>query len=281
VKATHRVLSLADGADHHSLTNGPRVSISDARNRGPAGQSRRPPKIAMLLAQQIVGEITDRNLEPGAPLLSEKEMLDQYGVARGTLREALRFLEMQGVLAIKTGPGGGPVVSPISSRPLASLIALLLQLNRTPFRDVLEARMVLEPALAAKAATRIDDASLEALHESIRHMREHIDDLSTFLDENDNFHGLVVRAAHSEVLALCVSSLSWITDGTPLGVDYSMEVREAVAKEHQRIYRALQARDAARAETAMASHLGDFAAYLEKRYPAILDVPLRWDHIQW
>ena len=71
----------------------------------------RPQKTAILLAQRIVGEITDQNLAPGTLLLPEREMLQRYGVARGTLREALRFLEIQGVLTIKPGPSGGPTVN--------------------------------------------------------------------------------------------------------------------------------------------------------------------------
>lgn len=249
--------------------------------RNGSGPSPRPQKIAMLIAQKIVGEITDGNLTPGTALLSEREMLDEYAVSRGTLREALRFLEMQGVLWIKTGPGGGPVVGEPSSRPLASLLALLLQLSHTPFRDVLEARRVLEPALAAKAAERIDDATLEELAESVRRMRGHVGDHAAFLAENDTFHRLVARGAHNELLALFVGSLSWITDASPLGVDYTREAQEAVIREHQRIIRALRTRDSERAQATMASHLSDFAAYLEKRYPEILDVPLRWDLVTW
>src|ERR1700761_327644 len=87
----------------------------------------RPQKTAILLAQRIVGEITDQNLAPGTLLLPEREMLQRYGVARGTLREALRFLEIQGVLTIKPGPSGGPTVNTPDPRSLASAIALLLQ----------------------------------------------------------------------------------------------------------------------------------------------------------
>ena len=112
----------------------------------------KPKKTAMLLAQRIVTEIVDRGLTPGTPLLAEKSMLDDYGVARGTLREALRFLEIQGVITIKTGPGGGPVVGEPGSRHLASIIAMMLQLESAPFRAVIEARTTLEPPMAAQAA---------------------------------------------------------------------------------------------------------------------------------
>src|ERR1700682_4416911 len=89
----------------------------------------RPQKTAILLAQRIVGEISDQGYGPGTLLLPEREMLQRYGVARGTLREALRFLEIQGVLTIRPGPAGGPTVNNVEPRSLASAIALLLQLS--------------------------------------------------------------------------------------------------------------------------------------------------------
>jgi GntR family transcriptional repressor for pyruvate dehydrogenase complex len=237
----------------------------------------RPQKTAMLLAQRIVGEITDRDLPAGTPLPPERDMLEAYGVARGTLREALRFLEIQGVITIKTGPGGGPIVAKPESRHLASVIAMRLQLTHTPFRAVLEAREVLEPAFARQAAERISDEEIAALHESVVRMREQIEDVDAFLSENETFHALVASAAGNEFFSLVIASLNWIVDATPLGVEYPRKQREAVAKEHVRIADAIAARDPDAAEAAMRAHIGDFAAYLKKKYPDVVDAALRWD----
>ena len=239
----------------------------------------RPRKTATLLAQRIVAEIADRNLPVGTPLPPERDMLEEYGIARGTLREALRFLEIQGVITMKTGPGGGPVVARPESRHLASTIAMMLQLTHTSFRSVIEARVVLEPALARRAAERITDESREALHDSLNQMREHIDDVDFFLAENERFHALVAEAAGNQVFALLITSLNWISDGTPLGVEYPLESREAVCKEHARIYQAISRSDPDRAAAAMAVHIGDFATYLERRFPQVVDAPLRWEHV--
>ena len=247
------------------------------RSRGRS--SLRPRKTATVLAQRIVGEISDRDLAPGTPLPPEREMLETYGVARGTLREALRFLEIQGVITIKTGPGGGPIVGRPGSRHFASTIAMTLQLTHTSFRSVLEARAVLEPALARRAAERISDADLERLHGSLVDMRERIEDVDFFLNENERFHEIVAEGAGNQVFALVITSLNWICDGTPLGVEYPLASREAVCKEHARIYRAISRRDPDRAAAAMAVHIGDFATYLERRYPRVVDAPLRWDQI--
>lgn len=246
-----------------------------ARGRG----TLRPRKTAALLAQRIVGEITDRGLEPGTPLPSEREMLEEYEVARGTLRESLRFLEMQGVLTIRTGPGGGPVVNRPGSRHLASTIAMMLQLEQVAFRSIVEARVVLEPELARRAATNVTDEQLAELKRSVVRMRDDLEDGDVFIEENDLFHGLIAEAAGNPVFSMVITSLTWICDGTPLGVEYSHAARVAVAKEHARIHRAIAARDPDRAAAAMAVHIGDFAAYLEAKYPRVLDATLRWDQV--
>lgn len=235
--------------------------------------------MAMLLAQRIVAEISDRRLTPGDPLPPEHEMLHEYGVARGTLREALRFLEIQGVITIKTGPRGGPIVSSPTSRHLASVFAMRLQLSHTSFRSVLEAREVIEPAMAAQAAERITASDLETLRESTERMAEHLDDVETFLAENERFHSLVARGAGNELFSLVIGSLNWICDATPLGVEYPRISREKVLQDHIEMYAAIAARDSALARERMARHISDFAGYLRRRYPKVVDTELRWDQV--
>ena len=68
-------------------------------------------RAAIRIARKLVSEIRRRRLRPGTKLDAEHRMIEDLGVARATVREALRFLELQGALRIKAGPGGGPVVS--------------------------------------------------------------------------------------------------------------------------------------------------------------------------
>ena len=249
------------------------------RTAHPRGNNHKPKKTAMLLAQRIVSEVADRKLPSGAPLLPEHEMLREYDVARGTLREALRFLEILGVITIKTGPGGGPVVAEPESRHLASIIAMMLELDGAPFRAVMEARVTLEPALARKAALRISEPELEHLGDSVRRMREQIDDPTFFLEENEVFHKIIARAAGNQVFSMFILSLNWIIDGSALGVEYPKDARGWVANAHSRIYQAIRSHDGDRAAAAMGVHLGDFAAYLERGYPHIVDAIVRWDQV--
>lgn len=241
--------------------------------------SNKPKKTAILVAQRIVDEIVDQDLQPGAPLLPERVMLPRYGVARGTLRESLRILETYGLITIKTGPGGGPVVADAGSRPLASVIALVLQMSRTSFRSIVDARLQLEPLIAKEAAERRTEEDLAALRDSIDEMRSELDDGGEFLESNHVFHSAVARAAKNPVLFNMVNSLNWIQDGTAVGIDYPAKTRNAILSAHRRIYLAIEAGDPEMAEAAMRIHIGEFADHAERHYAHVLEAPLRWDQV--
>lgn len=261
-----------------SMNSTPKASASLAANAG-VPLAARPRKTAELLAQRIVAEIIDSGAEPGTMLPPEKAMLVNYEVSRGTLREALRFLEMQGVLKIRTGPGGGPSIGQIDSRPLASNLALMLAMDRTPFRAILEVRQTLEPTLAAKSATQMDEAGLGELEESITALEREIKggDQQAVVYANRRFHDVIAIEAGNQVFARLVMALNWIIDGSPLGVHFpSNQIRGAV-KAHRSIYDAIASHDPDRAHSAMEAHLEEFTGFLETRYGDTLNRPLRWD----
>ena len=253
--------------------------VVDTHERLSNRLSHKPKKTSLLVAYRIVHEIAMQQLAPGTPLATERDMLADFGVARGTLREALRFLEMQGVITIKTGPGGGPVVAMPDSRHLANIIGLLLQFRGARFRTVVDARLSLEPVLAAKAAEHATREQVEALAASVEAMENHIDDAEFFLAENEVFHELIATAAGNELFSLLISSLAWITDGTALGVQYRQPDRNYVVNEHREIYETIRAGKPDKAVDAMRRHLTDFASFMESKYASIMDTQLTWEEI--
>src|SRR6266705_1264525 len=112
----------------------------------------RPPKAAMLIAQRIVRDIVRSGMTSSDLLPPERVMLETYETGRGTLREALRLLEFQGVISLKPGPGGGPVLMSPAASHLAGTLMLVMQLNQAPVREILAARAVLEAVVARLAA---------------------------------------------------------------------------------------------------------------------------------
>lgn len=254
-------------------------AVAPAVDLGRNGGGLRPQKMPILLAQRIADRITGGELEPGTVLPPEREMLGAYGVGRGSLREALRLLEQHGLVTMKPGPGGGPVVRRPDPMHLASSLALLLQAARTPFRAIVEARVSIEPQMAAQAAQRASSKQTAEAEACVAEMGNDLASLPNFLAQNARFHDLIADASGNPVFRYLMTSLHRITDGTSLGVMYDERRRRAVHRAHERIAGALTDHDADAARDAMASHMGEFAKFMEKYYPSLMDRPIRWAEV--
>jgi GntR family transcriptional regulator, transcriptional repressor for pyruvate dehydrogenase complex len=239
----------------------------------------RPPKAAMLVAQRIVRDIVRGNLQARDLLPPERVMLETYQTGRGTLREALRLLEFQGVIALKPGPRGGPVVLDPDASHLASTIVLLMQLKQAPFRTIVEVRMALEPMISRLAAERISDESMAELGKTIDQMRDHLDDQEQFLEANQRFHDIIAWSSGNPLFGYVVDSVLGIMDGTVLGIDYPAPRRKAILKAHEAIYAALLQRDPAESEARMREHIEEYVGYAERKFPEVLGQVIQWDRM--
>ena len=132
----------------------------------PKHRRSRPVRVADEIKQWVV----ERDLKAGDKLPNEGEMITQFGVSKGTVREALRILEAQGLIVTKTGPGGGSIVGEVSAERARSLLANYFYFQNLSIADIYQMRKVLEPELAASLAGRLDEAQLEELHNlALRH----------------------------------------------------------------------------------------------------------------
>ena len=230
----------------------------------------RPPKMATVVADAIANDILARGLRPGDVLQTEAAMIEEFKVARSTLREALLLLESDGLLIIRPGRAGGPVVQRPTPEHLARRLSLLLSVSGTPFGDVVRAREVIEPELVAGAARHATDQQRAALAASVQALEEAIDDEPAFLMLNQEFHGLIAQAAGNEVLAAFWFAIQRIADGHQVGIRFGRAARQDAVRAHRRILRAVDARDPAMAARVMAEHLDGFAALIADRYPELL-----------
>jgi DNA-binding FadR family transcriptional regulator len=154
----------------------------------------RVPKTGEVVADHIRRQIVHGELQVGDYLRPEDELTAEFGVARTTLREALRILETQGLIRIRRGRGGGGVVTVPDLERLAKTLAVALQLQHTTIGDLDEARQLLEPQLVARLAeshTAEDLAALEAVIETASQAAE-ADDTEAF--------GLAVTALHEMIM---------------------------------------------------------------------------------
>jgi GntR family transcriptional repressor for pyruvate dehydrogenase complex len=122
------------------------------REKSDRENSRRALKTAEVIALEIVRSIVEQRLSPGDRLPLETELLKHYRVSRSSLREALRLLETQGLIAIRPGPGSGTVVGQAKPQNLGRTMTLFFHMANVTYDDLLNSWILTEPMLAALAA---------------------------------------------------------------------------------------------------------------------------------
>lgn len=241
-------------------------------------------KVSRALAREIVRHIADQGLEAGAKLAPERVMAQEHGVGRTTVREALRLLELAGLIVVRPGIGGGPVVAAPTADDFGEVLTMHLQVAGSRVRELHDALIVLEGAAAWTAAERVasnavDDADLAALWASTTGS---FDDESVldekFIDEASRFHHEVQRLADNHVLRLFNESTGALFSHRAVrsGTHFHQQHRSDVARDHRRIAAAIAAGKARRAHDLMAAHMAAEAAYLVERNPGAQDDIIDW-----
>jgi DNA-binding FadR family transcriptional regulator len=221
------------------------------------------------VAQLLLDRIVKSGLVPGSSFGTEAELLEQFDVSRPTLRESLRILESHGVLELKPGPGGGILFRKPSTDILAHGLSVHLCLHDVPFIDVVKAREVIEPALAAEAAINGSQEDFDDMAASIERMRN-IKDQADFIEENRTFHSVVARASGNQVLEIFWSTISALAAGEDQGIRYSAGNQEHVINAHSEILKACKAHNSKVASEKMAIHLGELEMLVRKRYQSLV-----------
>jgi GntR family transcriptional repressor for pyruvate dehydrogenase complex len=244
---------------------GPAIRFADVEVR----------KLSTALADSITDTILKSGLQPGARLPSEREMREQFGVGRGTLREALRVLEAEGLITVRSGPHGGPVIARPDAIRLARLLILLLIAWGATLGSVYEVRMVLEPLAAARAAESASAEQIDELRASVAKLNEVLDDEAAVIEENQRFHRLLAEASGNPVVVAFSLALLTIFDGYEMGTHYALDTRQDIAAIHARMVDAIAAGDADASRRASLSHVRGTMEFLQEHYPEVLDEPLR------
>ena len=233
-----------------------------------------PERAAVRIARKLVSEIRRRRLRPGAPLPAEHQMIEELGVARATVREALRFLELQGALRVKAGLGGGPVVSVPGEDHLASVLSLHLQFADASFRSVVEARRSIYPVLAAEAAQNASREDIATLHEGISRMQVAARDPELFRDEVRRFMNLIAAASRNRVLAILVGALHLMSGES--GSWWDEKVCRSAVRGYERTVEAIEGGRSDEARLIMEQSLAAAARHWERKAPHELEQPVTW-----
>ncbi|MBI1417505.1 MAG: FCD domain-containing protein [Limimaricola sp.] len=125
----------------------------------PAPRLSRPQRVAEAIKDWVMTE----GWQPGERLPSEASLIARFGMAKGTIREAIRILEAQGLVRSRTGPGGGVFVNEVVEERAAALLGNYFYFQKLTIDDIYQVREALEPELAANLAGQLSDAQLQAL----------------------------------------------------------------------------------------------------------------------
>lgn len=139
-----------------------------AITRSPPERLSRPQKVAEAIKSWVMAN----GWGPGDRLPSELELIAQFGMAKGTIREAIRILEAQGLVKSRTGPGGGVFVHQVSEERATALLGNYFYFQHLTIDDVYQIRAVLEPELAASLAGGLSEEQLRALEDVMTCYRE-------------------------------------------------------------------------------------------------------------
>ncbi|MGI9360073.1 MAG: FadR/GntR family transcriptional regulator [Parasphingorhabdus sp.] len=235
-------------------------------------------KRALSLAQNIVRDIEAGAHSPGDRLPHEDEMLARYEVARATLREALRFLELQGVIHLQLGRGGGPVVARPQTGDFANSLSLILHFMEADLRGLLELREAIAPDVAAYAALRATTGDLSALADCFKELERNEAD-NNFEELNRRFHDLLGWASGNPLFGLLTSTMHLLTREFSNSLGYSAQERAVQLRFLRSVLESVRTGDQAAARQAMSRLVSGSASYLAERSPELVCQRVKWGQI--
>jgi len=238
-------------------------------------ESPRSDKLSERLARTILSDIVEGQLAAGAMLPSEATMMENYSVGRNSLREALRILEIHGLVKIKPGPKGGPAVASISSSNLGRSASFFFNALGATFGDLLQARLVIEPVMARQAAAQVSDVSARAITAALARHDASGPEPKDWMPESASFHVLVNGLSGNPVLDLvCRALIEIYAERTP--TSYPSSDGAHVRRAHGLIAKAIINGDPDLAERRMHSHIKSQLTNVKRHQPALMDEPIDW-----
>jgi GntR family transcriptional regulator, transcriptional repressor for pyruvate dehydrogenase complex len=231
----------------------------DTQNFGiePIKKTRIPEEVA----DRIRVLILDGTFAPGQPLPPERLLAERFGVSRGSVRDALRILEMIGLLETRHGQGTFPRELTVDRlvAPLASVMTY-----RHDLRDeLMDVRRMFEPAVARAAAMRASDEDIADLERIIEIQRRKLKADQSAIIEDSAFHATLARCTHNRVV---VSIMAILNDLLVESRAQSLRQRGRPARSldgHEAVIAALRSHDPDAAARAMAYHIDQIAGFQE------------------
>ncbi|MBZ8133178.1 transcriptional regulator [Afifella sp. IM 167] len=225
-----------------------------------------------IVADAIRARIIEEGLVPGERVPAAWLGTESLKVSRGTLREALKALEVEGLIASKTGPGGGVFVTAVEPESALRMLDNLFLYEPPSIAEIYAIRKLIEPELAAVAAGALTPEALASLEATVRlyeaepvSSEEEYDQRMAELD----FHIELARRSPNRVLGFVAAFLASLLRDMAVCRDIyrqpNPELRESGLNYQVRLLRAIRAGDAERARTVMREHMAEAEKYMLER----------------
>lgn len=215
--------------------------------------------VTHLLILRFQQMLSDGVISPGTKLPPERELATYFKVARSSLRQALKVLEIMGVITQKVGDGS--YLNRDASSVLAVPMEFLFLLDDTSVQELTELRFMIEPALAAKAAERANSADIALLRQSITDLENSERDRVGLVASDLLFHRAIFEASGNRLTGRLFHTIHRAMLNMIMVTSQLVDLEHTVAF-HKPILAAIEARDAALASRLMTAHLTDAAELL-------------------
>lgn len=219
-------------------------------------------KLYEKVAHQIQGLIRDGLLKPGDKLPPERELAETFQISRSSLRDAIRSLEVMGLLEPRQGEG--TIIRELTANSLVSPLATMLLQKRELVSELIDLRRIIEPPLAARAATHVTAEELNYMEDVLARQLAKVNRGELAVEEDTEFHYAIASAAKNSVVLKVVDVFM---DLLRESRERSLQVKGRLAKSfagHQRILNAIRRHDATTAEAAMRRHIDEIGDIVMK-----------------
>jgi len=221
------------------------------------------PRAFHSIVEQIRADIFARRRRPGDRLPPEQQLGEQFGVSRAGVREALRVLELQGLVEVRHGYAGGVFVAEPGSGPLLGALEVALRAGQMGVDELYQARLVVEPGIARLAVERAAETLAVALADNIERTERALAAGQAVSALNREFHAILAEHAGNRVLALLMQALRELLESHDARFPSSPAVSRCALQEHRLLLGAVRAHAPAEAERLMREHLARLAGRLQ------------------
>lgn len=228
--------------------------------------------LLILRFQQMMSEGV---LKPGTKLPPERELATHFKVARSSLRQALKVLEMMGVITQRIGDGS--YLNQDASSVLSVPMEFLFLLDGISVEELTEVRILMEPALAAKAAERANAHDIALLRQSVLDLESSKHDRVKLISSDLLFHRIIFEASGNRLMGRLFHTIHRAMLDMMMFTSQVVDLEHTVAF-HKPILAAIEKRDAAMASKLMSEHMNDAARLLDQIHKREKERTLR-EHI--